>query len=44
MRALLDEAHSRGECGGVVINDAGAESLDVPEITDRHPVRTIGEG
>lgn len=44
IRVLLDEVHSRGDCGGVVINDAGAVSLDVPEITARHPVRTIGGG
>jgi len=44
IRGLLDEVRSRGECGGVVLNDAGAVSLDVPEITERHPVRTIGGG
>lgn len=44
IRGLLDEVRARGECGGVVLNDAGAVSLDLPEITDLHPVRTIGGG
>jgi len=44
IRVLLGAVHARGECGGVVVNDAGTVSLDVPEITDRHPVRTIGGG
>ena len=44
IRGLLDEVRSRGECAGVVLNDAGAVSLDVPEITELHPVRTIGGG
>jgi G3E family GTPase len=44
IRALLKESQARGESSGLVVNDAGDVLLDVPEVTERHPVTMIGGG
>lgn len=44
IRALLDEASARGQESGVLVNESGEVSLDVPEVTSRHPVNFMGGG